>query len=86
MPVGKNSIKRVANNGYSKVATEAPDMENSAVLAAAEPVKEEVATPVVEKKPAAKKTAAKKSTAKKGGKDIEVSYVNFGKELPVYLL
>ena len=29
MPIGKNSIKRVSNNGYSKVKTTAPDMENS---------------------------------------------------------
>ena len=31
MPVGKNSIKRVANNGYSNVKTDAPDMENSVI-------------------------------------------------------
>jgi hypothetical protein len=29
MPIGKNAIKRVSNNGYSKVKTTAPDMENS---------------------------------------------------------
>lgn len=29
MPIGKNSIKRVSNNGYSNVKTTAPDMENS---------------------------------------------------------
>ena len=29
MPIGKNAIKRVANNGYSNVKTTAPDMENS---------------------------------------------------------
>lgn len=29
MPIGKNAIKRVENNGYSKVTTSAPDMENS---------------------------------------------------------
>ena len=86
MPVGKNSIKRVANNGYSKVVTEAPDMENSTVPVEAEPVKEAAAPLEVEKKPAAKKPAAKKSTAKKAAKDAEVSYVNFGKELPIYLL
>ena len=86
MPVGKNSIKRVANNGYSKVVTEAPDMENSAVPVEAEPVKEAAVPLEVEKKPAAKKPAAKKSTAKKAAKDAEVSYVNFGKELPIYLL
>ena len=31
MPIGKNSIKRVTNNGYSKVASTAPDMENSVI-------------------------------------------------------
>lgn len=33
MPIGKNSIKRVNNGGYSNVRTSAPDMENSTVLA-----------------------------------------------------
>ena len=33
MPIGKNAIKRVENNGYSKVKTSAPDMENSNVIA-----------------------------------------------------
>ncbi len=32
MPIGKNSIKRVQNSGYSNVKTTAPDMENSTVL------------------------------------------------------
>lgn len=31
MPIGKNAIKRVENNGYSNVASSAPDMENSIV-------------------------------------------------------
>ena len=31
MPIGKNSLKRVSNNGYSKVASSAPDMENSEI-------------------------------------------------------
>ena len=31
MPIGKNAIKRVANNGYSNVKTTAPDMENSVI-------------------------------------------------------
>ena len=37
MPVGKNALKRVSNNGYSKVNTSAPDMEHSVV---ADPVAE----------------------------------------------
>ena len=31
MPIGKNAIKRVTNNGYSNVKTSAPDMENRVV-------------------------------------------------------
>ena len=31
MPIGKNSLKRVTNNGYSKVQTSSPDMENSEI-------------------------------------------------------
>ncbi len=33
MPIGKNALKRVENNGYSKVESSAPDMENSSVIA-----------------------------------------------------
>ncbi len=51
MPIGKNSLKRVANNGYSNVKSEAPDMENSVEL------------PVPVEKPAAK--SAKKAGSKK---------------------
>ena len=76
MPIGKNAIKRVENNGYSKVKSSAPDMENSHVIAAPDPqVTEKLIAPVEEatkkaaaKKPAAKKpasTAPKKPTAKK---------------------
>ncbi len=36
MPIGKNSIKRVVNGGYSAVKSEAPDMENSEVREAPE--------------------------------------------------
>ena len=48
MPIGKNAIKRVANNGYSNTKTEAPDMENSVAIE--------------EKKPVAKKPTTKKAT------------------------
>lgn len=50
MPIGKNAIKRVINNGYSNVKTSAPDMENSVIE---EP-----------KKPAVKKTPAKNPVPK----------------------
>ena len=48
MPIGKNSIKRVASNGYSAVKSQAPDMENSTVLtapASEEKVKKQTVTP-----------------------------------------
>ena len=59
MPIGKNAIKRVENNGYSKVKTEAPDMQNSNVIAAPDAqVMEKIVEPTVEK--TAKKTTTKK--------------------------
>jgi hypothetical protein len=80
MPVGKNALKRVTNNGYSKVNTSAPDMENSVVSEPGVEVKaetkaepEKVATVKVEpkkntapkeKKPAVKKPAVKKAELK----------------------
>ena len=85
MAIGKNAIKRVENNGYSKVKTTAPDMENSAVL---EEVKAEVAvseTPVKKtaKKAPVKKACAKKPCAKKIG---EAKGVQLCEDLPYYLL
>ena len=77
MPIGKNAIKRVENNGYSKVKTSAPDMENSHVIAKPDaqvvekiiaPVEKETAKKAAAKAPAkapAKKPAAKKAPAKK---------------------
>ena len=56
MPIGKNAIKRVSNNGYSNVKSTAPDMENSVV----EPVK-----PAAKKSTATKKTPTAKSAAVK---------------------
>ena len=96
MPVGKNSIKRVTNNGYSKVATKAPDMENSTVIANPSPEVIEVMIPSSEKiapkkpasKPAAKKPAAKKAEPKleKSSERNGEGYINLGGELPIYLL
>ena len=60
MPVGKNSIKRVANNGYSNVKTEAPDMENSTEVVCEEPKPEKKA----KKKPVAAKTTGKRKADK----------------------
>ena len=60
MPIGKNALKRVSNNGYSGVNTSAPDMEHSEVI---EPKAEPVEVKI-EAKPAPEKTV-KKSAPKK---------------------
>ena len=74
MPIGKNAIKRVENNGYSNVKTSAPDMENSNVIANPDtqvveklikPVEKAAAKKAPAKKPAAKTSTAKKAPAKK---------------------
>ena len=67
MPIGKNALKRVANNGYAQLKSTAPDMENSVVLeteAPAEPPKK-AAKKAVESIPTPKKTTEKKPTATK---------------------
>ena len=91
MPIGKNAIKRVENNGYSKVKTSAPDMENSNVIANPDPQTIEKMVAPVEK--AAKKTAAKKPAAKKTPKKAPklaekdgFIRVEVGGEMPYYLL
>ena len=95
MPIGKNAIKRVENNGYSNVKTSAPDMENSNVIANPDPqVEEKMVAPVEQaaqevavaaEKPVAKKTASKKAAPKKTKKD-GFAYVNVGADMPYYLL
>ena len=101
MPKGKNSIKRVANNGYSNVKTNSPDMENSEVLEATKETKKSAPKKSTAKKPAA--PAAKKAPAKKPSSvkeanapkkeqkekaiaEAEKSYFNVGDALPIYLL
>ena len=102
MPIGKNAIKRVENNGYSKVKTSAPDMENSNVLANPDPqVVEKLITPVetatkakaapkAKAATSAKKPAAKKAPAKKAAvkpaKKDGFVRVELGAEMPFYLL
>ncbi len=81
MPIGKNAIKRVENNGYSKVKTDAPDMVNSTVIGATDEqvmnmvekeVQKQVETPIkeepVEVKAPEVKAPAKKPTTKKAKK------------------
>lgn len=100
MPIGKNAIKRVENNGYSNVKTAAPDMENSHVIAApdaqvvekiiapvekaAKTTKKSTATKASEKKPTCKKTANKAPTTKVE-KDGFIR-VGLGADMPYYLL
>ncbi len=86
MPIGKNAIKRVENNGYSKVKTVAPDMENSHVIAAPDAqVTEKLVKPVEKKttkKASTKKVPAKKTTVKKEN----FAKVEVGEDMPYYLL
>lgn len=83
MSIGKSAIKRVENNGYSKVKTAAPDMQNSHVIAApAEEVTEKLIAPIETKKTATKKTPKKASAPKKKNGFIAFS---IGEELPYYL-
>ncbi len=95
MPIGKNAMKRVENNGYSKVASKAPDMENSSVIANLDPqVAEKLIAPVEEKtaaKAPAKKAPAKKAPAKRASavKKVEKDgfvRVEVGEAMPYYLL
>ena len=97
MPIGKNAIKRVENNGYSNVKTSAPDMENSNVIANLDPqVMEKMVAPVEKateekvekktaKKPATKKAPAKKTACKKVEKE-GFERVSLCDDMPYYLL
>ena len=87
MSIGKNAIKRVENNGYSNVKTDAPDMQNSTVIGATAPEVMEMVEKSVAKKPAQKKTATKKPCAKKAcDKKDGFVRVELGGEMPYYLL
>lgn len=92
MPIGENSIKRAVNNGYSKVKTTAPDMENSVVVE--EKIAKAPAKKAPAKKPAPKKAVAVKKTVtpnkpapkKPTIKPAEIKKYQIGEELPIYLL
>ncbi len=90
MSIGKSAIKRVENNGYSKVKTAAPDMQNSHVIAApAQEVVEKLVAPVAEKiqaKTTAKKAPAKKKACVKATNNNGFVRFGFGEDLPYYLL
>ena len=84
MSIGKSAIKRVENNGYSKVQTDAPDMQNSHVIAApAEEVTEKLIAPIEQKKAAPKKTAKKACAPKRNNGFVTCV---LGEDLPYYLL
>ena len=84
MSIGKSSLKRVENNGYSKVKTDAPDMQNSHVITApAEEVTEKLIAPIEQKNSPPKKTT-KKSCAKK--KKDRFSSCLLGEDMPYFLL
>ena len=94
MPIGKNALKRVTNNGYSNVKATAPDMENSVVTEVTAPEVKEELKEVATVKAAPKKNTApktKKAPVKKTEKaestrpDGFVKY-GLGAELPEYLL
>ncbi len=85
MPIGKNAIKRVENNGYSQVKTTAPDMENSSVIAKPDQqVVEKIIAPVAQA--TAKKATAKKSACKKPVKKDGFVRTRLGEDMPYYLL
>ena len=90
MAIGKNALKRVENNGYSQVKTEAPDMENSHVIANPDAqVVETLLAPVekaTEKKATAKKTTRKAPAKKQTGQKDGFVRVSFGEDMPYYLL
>ena len=87
MSIGKSAIKRVENSGYSKVKTQAPDMQNSNVIAApAQEVTEKLIAPI-EKRTTSKQTAAKKTSTKACATKKNSGFIAFsiGEELPYYL-
>jgi hypothetical protein len=85
MSIGKSAIKRVTNNGYSQVKTDAPDMQNSSVIPApSQEVMDKIITPIEKKttKKSCKKTSKKATEqSKQGFERVEV-----GEDLPYYLL
>lgn len=87
MPVGKNALKRVSNNGYSKVNTSAPDMEHSEV---AEPVVKATEKSATKNTPKSDpKAKVEKKTAKKAQKNTRPDgfvRVELGDDMPIYLL
>ena len=97
MPIGKNALKRVSNNGYSNVKTAAPDMENSTVSESTPEVKapakiKESSAKCAPKKnttPKTKREPVKAPKVKKVEKDSRpdgFARYELGSQLPVHLL
>ena len=97
MPIGKNALKRVSNNGYSQVKTAAPDMENSTVsettpeVKAPAKIKETSAkcTPKKNTTPRTKREPVKAPEIKKAQEDSRpdgFARYELGSSLPVHLL
>ncbi len=87
MPVGKNSIRRVANNGYSKVKTEAPDMENSKIVTIRKSTTVKSTSKKKDNELSDKVNAVKaKETLSPIDTKTEKSFVNVGDDMPYYLL
>ena len=92
MPVGKNALKRVTNNGYSKVAVSAPDMEHSEVVKTEKATKKEESIKIEAKKnttPKIKKPATPKPVTKKADEAKRpdgFARFELGSDLPVHLL
>lgn len=77
MPIGENALKRVQNNGYSKVNTACPDMENSTV---------EQPAPAPEQKEPKKSAPVQKKPVSVSGRKDGFERFSFGQELPYWLL
>ena len=85
MPIGKNSISRVKNNGYANIANSAPDMQDSKVT-------KKKTAPVSKKQPTKAKSASQsakisvKTDASKKKATLKKNYFKIGDKLPTYLL
>ena len=85
MPIGKNSISRVKNNGYANIANSAPDMQDSEVS-------KKKTAPVSKKQPTKAKSASqstKTSPKTDSGKKkaaLKKNYFKIGDKLPIHLL
>ena len=83
MSIGKSAINRVENNGYSKVKSDAPDMQNSLVIGVPDAqVVEKIIKPVENK--TVKKVSTKKASSSQKKDDFKKVYL--GEDLPFYLL